>query len=178
MGGRLDPPHDRVVLARDELRTLAHLERMLTERSDDVVTEAETMEVASPTEQRQSGWVAWVSFAAVMMIILGLFHAMDGLVAIFKDEFYVVGRNGLVVEVDYTAWGFLHLALGIVVILAAASMLRGHMAGRIAGVATATVSAVVNLAFLAAYPAWSVIMIAIDIIVIYAIVVHGRELDA
>jgi hypothetical protein len=129
-------------------------------------------------DEEATGWVGWVVFAAVMMGILGVFHGIAGLTALFNDEYYLVSQNGLVVEADYTTWGWVHLGLGILIVLAALSLAAGHMFGRVAGVVIASVSAVANVAFLAAYPVWSVIMIALDVIVIYAIVVHGRELEA
>jgi hypothetical protein len=129
-------------------------------------------------DRQETGWVGWLIFAAVMMAILGVFHAIQGLTALFNDEYYIVGEGGLIIELDYTAWGWVHLALGILVGLAALSLGSGHMYGRIVGVLVAVVSAIINLAFLAAYPVWGVVMIALDVIVIYSIVVHGRELDA
>lgn len=128
--------------------------------------------------QSRTGWVGWLGFATVMMLILGFFHAIDGLTALLKDEYFLVGTSGLVVNVDYTAWGWAHLLIGVLIIAAGLSLLSGHMFGRVLGVIVASISALVNLAFLAAYPVWGVMMIAIDIIVIYAIVVHGRELEA
>jgi hypothetical protein len=139
-----------------------------------------TEEVAMAVMQEHGSYrtsSAWVMFAGVIMAILGAFHVIDGLTAIFNDEYYVVGKSGLVLELDFTAWGWAHVVLGVLLFVAALSLLSGHMYGRIAGVTVATLSAIVNLTFLAAYPVWSVIMIAMDIIVIYAIVVHGRELD-
>lgn len=121
------------------------------------------------------GWIGWISFAAVMMIILGSFHLIEGFTALFKDEYFLVADDGLVLEVDYTAWGWVHLGLGALMLFGAVSLLSGHMFGRVVGVSAAVVSAVVNLAFIAAYPVWSTVMIAVDVIVIYAIVVHGRE---
>ena len=126
-------------------------------------------------QQQRTGWVGWLAFAAVMMVILAVLHAIDGLTALFKDEYFVVGKSGLVLEVDYTAWGWAHLAIAALLGFAGASLASGHMLGRVLGVIVATLSAIANVAFLAAYPVWSVVMIAVDIIVIYAIVVHGRE---
>jgi hypothetical protein len=125
-----------------------------------------------------TGWVGWIVFGSVMMIILGTFHAIDGLVALLNDEYFIVGKSGLIVEVDFTTWGWVHLALGVVMVLAAFSLLASRMWARIAAVILAGVSAVVNLGFLAANPVWSTIMIALDVIVIYAVTVHGREAGA
>jgi hypothetical protein len=127
-------------------------------------------------EDETTGWVGWIIFASVIMGILAVFHVIAGLVALFKDEFFLVRKSGLVVEVDYTAWGWTHVGLGVLLGVAAVSLAAGNMFGRVVGVLLASASAIVNLAFIAAYPVWSVLMIAIDVIVIYAIVVHGREL--
>lgn len=129
-------------------------------------------------DQQHTGWVGWTTFAGVMMTILGVFHGIAGLTALFNDEYFVVGSSGLVLELDYTAWGWAHLALGALLVGAGMSLFSGHMFGRVLGVLVAAISAIVNVGFLAAYPVWSVVMIAIDVIVIYAIVVHGREAEA
>ena len=60
-----------------------------------------------PTEM--TGWVGWIAFAGVMMVLLGTFHAIQGLVALFQDEYFLVAKSGLTVHVDYTAWGWVHL---------------------------------------------------------------------
>lgn len=123
-----------------------------------------------------TAWVGWVFFAAIMMILLGTFHAIEGLVALFNDTFYVVAPSGLLVSVDYTTWGWVHLILGIVVVAAGAGVMAGNAVARAAGIGLAAFSAIVNLAFIAAYPLWGMIVITIDVIVIYALAVHGREI--
>jgi hypothetical protein len=123
-----------------------------------------------------SAWTGWVVFGGVMLIMMGAFQVIEGLVALFDDGFYAVRSNGLVVHVDYTTWGWVHLIIGVVAVLAGAGLLVGNMAARVVGVLAAFLSAIVNLAFISAYPIWSAIMITIDVIVIYAIIVHGREL--
>jgi hypothetical protein len=115
-------------------------------------------------------------FAGLMMLMLGMFQAIEGLVALFNDEWYAVTRRGLVFSADYTVWGWVHLILGIVVVFAGIAVLNGRVWGRAVGIVLALVSAVANLAFIAAYPAWSILIIAIDIFVIYALAVHGDEL--
>jgi|SRR5680860_119974 len=127
-----------------------------------------------PTEM--SGWVGWIGFAAVMMVMLGTFHAIQGLVALFKDEYFLVGQSGLTVEVDYTTWGWIHLIGGVLVVAAGIGLFTGRYWARTIAVLLALVSAVVNIAFLSAYPIWSTIMIAVDILVIWALMVHGSEL--
>jgi hypothetical protein len=110
-----------------------------------------------------------------MMVILGAFHAIAGLVALFRDEFYLVRPNGMVIAFDYTTWGWIHLIIGVVVLLAGFGLFRGATWARVLTVVVAGISAVGNLTFLAASPVWAAIMIAIDILVIYAVTAHGRE---
>jgi hypothetical protein len=126
----------------------------------------------------QTAWAGWVIFGGVMLIMLGAFQIVEGLVALFDDGFYLVGQSGLVVDVDYNTWGWIHTIIGTVAILTGIGLLAGNMAARIVGVGIASLSALANLVFISAYPLWSTIMITIDIIVIYAIIVHGRELKA
>ena len=125
-----------------------------------------------------SGWVGFIEFAGVLMVLLGLFHAMQGLVALFKDDYFLVAPNRLLVQVDYTTWGWAHLVLGLITCAVGGGLVVGRMWARAVGVVLAIVSALVNAAFLAAYPIWSAIMIALDVLVIWAITVHGREVRA
>ena len=127
-----------------------------------------------PTEM--TGWVGWIAFAGAMMVLLGIFHVVDGLVALFRDEVFLVGRSGLTIEVDYTTWGWVHLIGGVLIVLAGIGLFIGNIFARSLAVLLAMISAVVNLAFLPAYPIWSAIMIAVDILVIWALTVHGGEL--
>lgn len=122
----------------------------------------------------RSLWYGWVAFAGTMLVLLGSFHAIAGLVALFNDDYYLVGSGGLVVTADYTAWGWAHLILGIVVAVAGAALFAGMLWARIVAIIVAIISAIVNLAFLSAYPLWSVIMIALDVVIIYAVSVHGE----
>jgi hypothetical protein len=124
---------------------------------------------------RATGWVGWIFFSGILMVMLGSFHALMGVVALFNDEYYLVGRNGLVLSLDYTTWGWVHLILGIVAVLAGFGVLVGQMWARVIGIILAVVSVVTNVVFIAAYPLWSTIIIVIDILIIYALSVHGRE---
>jgi uncharacterized membrane protein len=124
-----------------------------------------------------TAWTGWVAFAAIMMIMVGTFQAIEGLVALFDDGFYRVTDEGLVVNVDYTVWGWTHLLLGALLVIAGAGVIAGNLAARIVGILFAGLSALVNLAFIEAYPVWAVLLITLDVVVIYALVVHGRELN-
>lgn len=144
-----------------------------TQESTATSTSRRRQDLPEPT-----GWVGWIVFAGMMMLMLGTFHAIQGLVALFQDEYFLVGKNGLTVHVDYTAWGWVHLLLGILVVAAGAGIMAGQMWARVVGVGLAFISAIVNIGFLAAYPIWSTIMIAFDVLVIWALTVHGREMKS
>jgi hypothetical protein len=123
-----------------------------------------------------TAWTGWVVFASLMMIMVGSFQAIEGLVAIFDDGFYHVTEGGLVVDVDYTVWGWTHLLLGALLIVSGAGVLAGNVLARSVAVVLAMLSALVNLVFIEAYPIWSILIITVDVLVIYALIVHGREL--
>jgi hypothetical protein len=124
-----------------------------------------------------TGWVGWIAFAGVMMLMLGMFHVVQGLVALFRDEYFLVSSSGLALEVDFTTWGWIHLLGGVVVIAAGIGLFAGRTWARSVAVALALLSAIASVGFLAAYPIWSTIMIAVDILVIWAVIVHGSEMQ-
>src|SRR3954468_5391795 len=83
------------------------------------------------SEREPSGWIGWIAFASSMMILLGTFQAIQGFVAIFDQGFYHVTESGLVVNVDYTAWGWTHLLLGLLIVACGIGVLAGNLAARI-----------------------------------------------
>jgi len=114
----------------------------------------------------------WVYFASVMMFLAGLLHAVEGLVALFKENFFVVTPNALI-AFNYTTWGWINIVLAIVLLTAAASVLAGGLWGRAVGVIAAVLSIVASMAFLSAYPIWSILVIVVDVLVIHALVVRA-----
>src|SRR2546430_3485788 len=123
---------------------------------------------------RVPGWVGWVFFAAVIMFTTGFVNIIEGFVALVKDDYYQVRPSGLVVHVDYTAWGWTLLVFGVVLAVVGYGVAIGQTWARVTGVVLAVLNAIVNLGFIAAYPVWIVLVISLDVIVIYALVVHGR----
>jgi hypothetical protein len=123
-----------------------------------------------------TAWVGWAYFAGIMMAVLGFFQVILGLTALFKDSYYVLLPNSIV-NVDFTVWGWAHLALGLLVLCAGFALLAGQVWGRVVGVLLAVLTAVANLLFIPAYPIWSIIVITVCVLVIYALVVHGNELE-
>ncbi len=123
-----------------------------------------------------TGWVGWIFFAGTILALTGTFHILQGFAALLGHHMLDAGRERLLVTTNYSAWGWLHLVIGVLAIAAGVGMMVGQLWARIVGIVLALVSAVTSIAFLAAYPAWSVVTIALDVIVIYALAVHGREL--
>jgi hypothetical protein len=128
------------------------------------------------TAQETPGWaVGFILFAAVMMIMVGVFQALQGLVAIFENEFYVPTRNYLF-QFDATTWGWTHLLLGLLVAFAGYGLLSGKTWARTVAIFLAVLSAIANFAFIPYYPFWSLLIIALDVFVIWAIAAHGGSL--
>jgi hypothetical protein len=125
---------------------------------------------------RQSAWVVWVNFGGVLLILLGAFHVIQGLGALFRDEMYEVRPSRLVLDVSFTTWGWMHLVLGVIAVLAGVCLLMGQMWARVVAVIVAFVSALGNAAFIQAQPVLSVVMLALDIVIIMAVVVYGGRL--
>lgn len=122
-----------------------------------------------------TGWIGWGYFASFMMMLLGVFQGIAGLAAIFKQNFYVVTESHLLVF-NFKTWGWITLLLGIVIFMAGLELLRGAMWARVVAICLAGLSFVANMGFFNAYPFWSVTMMVINVLVIYALTVHGSEL--
>lgn len=130
---------------------------------------------ASNKRHEPTAWVGLIVFGGVMMLMMGGFQIIEGIVALLRDEYYLVTRNGLLLTFDFTTWGWVHLIIGLFAVAAAFGVFVGQMWGRVVGILIAVLSALVNIAFLSAYPIWSTIVIAVDVLVIYALTVHGAE---
>jgi hypothetical protein len=122
-----------------------------------------------------SGWTTGaVLFAGFLMIIVGIFQALQGLAAILDDEFFVVTEN-YVFDVDVTAWGWIHLLLGVLVVFGGYALFAGRTWGRILALVLATLSAIANFLYIPFYPFWSILMVALAIWVIWALTSRWDE---
>jgi hypothetical protein len=120
-----------------------------------------------------SGWaIGGVTFAASIMLLVGIFEAIAGLAAIFDDQFYVVTRN-YAFDLDVTAWGWLHLIVGALVAFAGYSLFTRKVWAATVAVFLAMLSAVVNFFFIPYYPFWSLLEIALAVWVIWALTRPG-----
>jgi hypothetical protein len=124
---------------------------------------------STPPDRNVSGWaVGGLVFAACVLTLVGGFHIIAGLAAIIDDEFYVVTRN-YTFDLDTSAWGWVHLLLGLLIVAVGVGLFgrRGWAAG--AALVIAALSATANFFFIPYYPAWSLLMIALAIWVIWSL---------
>lgn len=131
----------------------------------------------SPPSEPSIWAVGWISFAGIMLIMIGFFHAIAGLAGIIDDEFYVVGQE-YVFQFDATTWGWIHLILGIVVLLAGFFVFTGSVVARTVGVIVAVISALAGFAWMPWYPIWGITIVAVAVSVIWALTAHGRDITA
>ena len=115
-----------------------------------------------------------VVFAAMLMIMAGTFQALQGLVALVNDNFYVTGEQ-YILRFNLTTWGWIHLVTGVVVAVTGAAVLRGAGWARSIAVVIAGLGILTNFAWLPHYPVWALTVIGFDLFVIWALVTHGRD---
>ncbi|MGI5185635.1 DUF7144 family membrane protein [Dactylosporangium sp. CA-152071] len=132
-------------------------------------------ETVAVREEPPGGWAGgFTVFAGIMMIIGGLFHLATGLAAIIENKFFVVTADYLY-TFDVTGWGWIHLVVGVVVLLAGCAVFTGRLWARVVGIVLAGLSAIANFMFLPYYPLWSLLIIALDVFIIWALAVQGRS---
>jgi hypothetical protein len=140
------------------------------------MTERTSQQYGRVDQNPPSGWaIGFTTFAGVIMIMAGAFQAIAGLVGIFENEFYATTRN-YILKFDVTTWGWIHLLLGLLVLFAGFAVLSGRTWGRAIGITLAGLSALANFAFIPYYPIWSLVIIALDVFVIWALAAHGRDI--
>ena len=129
----------------------------------------------SESPSRRTRWAGWVVMAALTLLVLGAIQVYVAFVAFFSSSYLYVPSSALAVRLDYSAWGWLQLLMGVLMVAAGYGLLAGQRWARVVAVALACLSAVANMAFVAAYPWWAVTIIVLDVVVIYAVTVHGAE---
>ncbi|MDF2555129.1 MAG: hypothetical protein K0R60_1024 [Microbacterium sp.] len=129
------------------------------------------------TAPQEQSWTGWVMFAGIVMIIAGAFDALLGLTAILlPSNEYLFLTDEAVILLDAAGWGWWHLLIGAAIVIVGIFVLRGATWARMVGVVLVSINAISQMGLLAVQPLWSLIMILLDIIVIYALIVHGREM--
>jgi hypothetical protein len=124
-------------------------------------------------EESEREAVGWVQFAALLVLLIGAFNIVNGIVGLADDKYFVVTPDGLLVG-DYQIWGGVWLALGILQMLVAAGIFAGKQWARIVGIILLLFSAVGQIMFLAAFPVWGFLTIGLIVAAIHALTVHGE----
>ena len=140
-------------------------------------------ESSAPQPQRQNvqptemtAWVGLIAFAGAMLLLIGMFHIVEGFLALFRDEYFHVPSAQLTVHVDWSVWGWTHLITGVVMIAAGIGLFTGRTWARVVAVLACLVSAIVTLSFAKADPVWSTLVMSLDVLIIWAVMMHGSEL--
>src|SRR5262245_32373498 len=118
----------------------------------------------------------WKSFAGIIMIVVGFFNALDGMIAIINANRLQGATNGhanLPITTNLQTWGWLVLIIGVILIWAGFGVFSGATWARTVGIFVCSFNLVVQFAYTAHYPLWSLLVITIDILIIYGLVVHG-----
>ena len=128
--------------------------------------------------QQASGWaVGWTAFAGIMMIMLGGWWILAGLATLFEEEFFVVTQDWIF-KFDITAWGWIHLILGIVIVAAAFALFTGAVWARTVGVILALIAGLVAVSWIPWYPVWGVLFVAAAVAVTWALTAHGKDITS
>ncbi|QBJ95372.1 hypothetical protein ERC79_04935 [Rhodococcus sp. ABRD24] len=123
----------------------------------------------------RQGFAAGASIAAaIVLMTVGVLQIIQGISALAKDDVFVVGPE-YVYQFDLTTWGWIHLVIGIVVILIGLGLLTGATWARVAAIIIAALSIIANFLWIPWYPLWSILIIALDIVVIWAVTTWDAE---
>jgi len=123
-----------------------------------------------------TGWVGWARFAGVILLVSGLFSVIQGIVALVGPDAYFAVSEGSLFVFDAQGWGWWNIVIGILLLLTAGALLAGQTWARVVAIILAILSSIVQLLLIPAQPWWSFIIIAIDVLIIFALTVHGKEL--
>jgi hypothetical protein len=124
-----------------------------------------------------AAWAGWVAFAGIMLALNGFFGILQGITAITDDRYFVAANGDLLIA-DFSTWGWVLLIWGILLIGAGLGLIAAKGWARWLGIFLAFASAILQIGFLAAYPIWSVIVIAIDVFVLFALTARWEEARA
>ena len=128
-------------------------------------------------ERTGPGWFVsgTIAFAALMMMLMGSLHALSGIAALFEDDRYVVAESGLIINVDYSVYGVVHLVIGVTMVMAGWGLFFRRTWARVVTVMVSVVSIILNWLFLPAQPLWYFLMIGLDVLIIWVVVMRGDE---
>jgi hypothetical protein len=121
----------------------------------------------------------WIGFAGIVLLIVGSIDFFQGLIALFEDDYFVVTRAGFL-AVDLTAWGWIMLIWGVLLVLAGLGLLAAQGWARWFAIVVVSLNFIAELGFLgnSQTPVWSLTVITLNIIVLYALTARWSESKA
>jgi len=124
-------------------------------------------------------WAGWVWFAGLLMIVIGSLDFFQGLIAIIRNNYYVLTANQIIVF-DLTTWGWIMLIWGIVVALAGFGLLSGSGWARWFTIVVVSLNFIVELSFVGSYqyPLWALTVIGLNVVVLYALIARWSDVSA
>jgi len=126
----------------------------------------------------KSGWTPWVLFASAIMFLVGALDVIQGLSALLKSDVYSVRETGLLAVTDFTPWGITLVAWGVVLLVSAASLLKGEAWGRWFAIVVLLLNGIIQLAWFPAYPLWSLLSLGLMVAVLYALTAAWKDVGA
>ena len=132
-------------------------------------------QTTTPYRPESETWASGVAqFGAVIMIVVGAYQAATGVVALLRGDFFVA-TNNYVFQLNTTTWGWVHILIGAIIVIAGCGVLARKTWGVVVGVVFCALSAIANFAFIPYYPFWSLLIIALDVLVIWALLRYRAE---
>ncbi|MFF5235421.1 hypothetical protein [Dactylosporangium sp. NPDC000521] len=119
-------------------------------------------------------WFGWVTFAAVMLVVIGLLNVLEGLVTLLQNQVAFIDDNSLVV-VNLTGWGILMLVFGGLLVAAGIGLMARNTVARAAAIVIVALHMLIQIGWLGAYPVWSMLMITLSVVVLFALTVHWAD---
>ncbi|HET7855930.1 MAG TPA: hypothetical protein VFL41_05685 [Gaiellaceae bacterium] len=125
-----------------------------------------------------SAWTGWVGFAAIMMVMIGMITSFEGIVAIARDEYFVVTGDQVIVF-DLTTWGWIMLFWGAILFIAGIALAAKSGWARWFTIVVVTLNLLAQLGFLGntQYPLWSLVIVSLEIVVLYALTVRWGQVE-
>ena len=125
-----------------------------------------------------TAWTGWVVFASIMLAVVGMINVVQGLTALLDETYFVVQSGNELLLGDFTLWGIVLLIWGGAQIAAGMGLNTGHGWARVVAIGLCGVGILVQTAFLAAYPIWALMVIALNVVVLFALTARWHEARA
>ena len=143
------------------------------------MAQIQTPSSSEPAPARPSdAWAGWITFAAVLLALLGTLNVIQGFIALFDDGYFVVAREDDLLLVDFTAWGVILICWGAILVCAGLALASGRSWARWFALVAVFANVIAQIGFLSAYPVWSALMILFDVLVIFALTARWSEARA